>query len=124
MRSYSFLVAHMAFDDAAYDMDEVIAFWRAVGISADMLHIVAYVNPWWHTGHLWANGKLHIDLAAMETVRAVILYLFRWRKFVDRRFCMIGASCRAIVCSSRVGLDRLVTMTRSDPTPTGYHLHS
>ena len=34
---HSFLIAHLAFDDAPYDADAVVDFWQTLGVGVDML---------------------------------------------------------------------------------------
>jgi hypothetical protein len=118
-----FLLTHLAFDDTPYNMGDVMEFWQALGVEADMLQEIAEVNPWWVQGQLHVNANLQRRTNMMEKVSAVVLYMFRWRKFVDTRFCAIGPSMRAVLCSLCVGLQQLVQMTRADAHSTDYHLH-
>jgi hypothetical protein len=121
----AFLEQHLAFSADSYDVEEVLAFWRCMGIGADMLEAVAEVNPWWSAadGHLWVNGRLADDSEATEKVSHILLYLFKWRKFTESRWITIGPACRSLLWGLCVGLERLVAMTRADPKATDFHLH-
>ena len=88
-----------------------------------MLDLGATITPHWHDGHFWVSHQLQGDPAAMDKISAVCLYMFRWRKFTESRWCSIGTCCRAVLCSLFVGLEQLVSLTRSDPKATDYHLH-
>ena len=118
-----FLNMYVAFDTFTYNLEEVMSFWRVLGVDADMIEIVATVNPRWHSGFLWVSSSLQDDPTGMEQISAVCLYMFKWRKFTESRFGTIGPSCRALLCSLLVGLEQLVAMTRSDEKATDFHLH-
>ena len=94
-----------------------------LGVGADMLQEAAGINPWLCDGQLLISSKLKHDPNIIERVSGIVLYMFRWRKFVDSRFCTIGPSMRAVVCSLAVGLQQLVQITRDDCKSTDYHLH-
>jgi hypothetical protein len=118
-----FLISHLAFDQSPFDRQVVAAFWRALGVEAAMVDKVVEVNPWWDGNFLWVNGELEDDPNAIAIVSGVLLYIFRWRQFTDSRWVTIGPSCRALLGSLCVGLEKLVLITRADPKATDYHLH-
>lgn len=88
-----------------------------------MLDIVVEVNPWWAEGQLWVNGTLEGQDDVLEKIAGVMLYMFKWRGFNEARWCTVGPSCRGVLASLAVGLERVVHLTRSDPACTDYHLH-
>jgi hypothetical protein len=119
----AFLGEFLVFDSSGFDMDEVLGFWRCLGVEADMLEEVAAVNPWWADGRLCVNGALAGDSEAAQKVSHVLLYLFKWRLFTESRWITLGPACRSLLWGLCVGLDHLVAFTRKDPQATDYHLH-
>ena len=119
----AFLEAHLVADMAPADLDAVMQFWQVLGVEADFLEEVAYVNPWFVDGALHVNAALSDSDQKLEKVSTVVLYLFRWRRFVDTRFCAIGPALRSVLASLAVGLRELVRFTREDAAATDYHLH-
>lgn len=122
-RVRSFLLTRLAFDEAPFDIEEISAFWQNMGVEAHMVELLAEVNPWWHAGHLWVSAAIRDAPDMLDKVGAVMLYMFRWRRFVDTRWCTVGPACRAVLCSLCVGLEALVGATRADPKATDFHLH-
>ena len=120
---HSFLMSHLQFDHVAHNFDEVAEFWQTTGIEADMIELVVDVNPWWRNGALWVSGQLEGKPDVLEKVAAVVVYMFKWRKFSDTRWCTIGTSCRDLLRSLCVGLEQLAAITRADAHVTDYHLH-
>eukprot|EP00972_Heterocapsa_arctica_P050325 7400110-Heterocapsa_arctica.AAC.1 len=51
-----------------------------------------------------------------------MLYLFKFRKFTDSRWCTAGAACKALVAGLAVGLGGLVDLIRQDPTTSDWHM--
>lgn len=117
-----FLLDHLSFSDDGYDWEEVASFWRVLGVGPDMIEMLADINPWWADGKLWVSGKLTADPDCIEKVSHALLYLIRWRKFCDSRWCTVGPCCRALLCGLCVGLEAWVAMVRADATATDYHL--
>jgi hypothetical protein len=117
-----FLTRHMTFRNGE-DCELVSTFWRQLGVEADMLEEVALVGPWFEDGRLYINQGLADDPGCMERVSHVMLYLCRWRKFSDSRWCTVGSSCRSLLWGLCVGLEAWVAMARADPSCTDFFLH-
>ena len=58
----------------------------------------------------------------MVALSWVVLYVFKWRKFVDTRFCSIGVSMGAVLASLCCGLDEL-NWTIASQHCRDYYLH-
>jgi len=119
----AFLSKYMTFWNDPGDVEEVGSFWRHMGVEADMVDEVTRVNPWWRDGRLYVNGELAHDPDCMEKVSHVMLYLCRWRKFSDSRWCTMGPSCRTLLWGLCVGLEAWVALARADPAASDFFLH-
>ena len=69
------------------DETDLSAFWQILGDDGDALPSVASVNPWFSDNQLHDNSHARFVENPIETVSWVVLYLFKWRKFVALRFC-------------------------------------
>ena len=121
-RLFGFLLTHVVCDMEPGQFEDVMEFWQLLGVDAAMLEAVALVNPCWRDGQLHVSAALANDEDKVERISAVVLYLFRFRKFVDSRWCTVGASLRAVLASLAAGLPGLVELTRADPKASDYHL--
>ena len=117
-----FLLEHLGFSEDAYSWDAVASFWRVLGVGPDMVEMLADINPWWADGKLWVNGQLAADPDCVEKVSHTLLYLIKWRRFCDSRWCTVGPCCRTLLCGLCVGLEAWVAMVRAGATATDYHL--
>jgi hypothetical protein len=123
-RLHTFLLKYLRFRSVgSTDPQPVLLFWQALGAEPHALDLLCELDPWWEDDYLWVNKELADDPAMLEKVTTAILYQFKWRKFVESRFCTVGSCCRALLGSLAVGLPQLVRITRDDPTTTDYHLH-
>lgn len=120
---YSFLRSSLMFDHTLVDAEAVCKFWQCLGVPADMLELFVEVNPWFEDGTLWVSGSLEGMPDLLDKVSGVIVFAWRWRRFVDSRWCSIGASSRSVVASLVLGLESIVAATRADEACTDYHLH-
>ena len=118
-----FLRSHLVADLPPEDMESAMEFWQLLGVEADHLEEIAYVNPWFFDGALHVSSSLADEGDRLERVSGAILYLFRWRRFVDTRFCTIGAAMRSLLASLSVGCHELVNRARQEKDTTDYHLH-
>lgn len=103
--------------------DDLFNFWRALGIDVDWLDLVASLNPHWCDGQLMVSAAAQDDPLLVEHLSAVILHIWRWRKFSDTRWCGVGVSCRTLVASLVIGVDQVVAAALADPNSSNYHLH-
>ena len=81
----AFLCKHMAFRQVSEELEDVAQAWSTLGIDAGVADLVAEVNPFFEGGQLLVNARLEGDPAVIDKVSAVIIYVFRWRKFCDTR---------------------------------------
>ena len=88
-----------------------------------MLERVAEINPWWADGFLWVSAHLAEDDDATEKVTFVLVYMCQWRRFCDSRWVTIGPSCRPLLWCLCIGLEQWVSLTRSYPGESDFHLH-
>ena len=119
----SFLVKHVAFAPPPRDSHLVLRFWQALGVDTEWLDDLAFLNPWWdgHSLLISEGARDHDDL--IGKISSVVLYVWKWKKFVETRWCTIGPSCRAIVASLCLGLQEVVAITMADTVATNFHLH-
>ena len=94
----------VVFDSHDDETDET-AFWQILNVDADALPSVASANRWLSNDQLHVNSDARFVENPMETVSWVVLYWFKWRNFVDARFCSVAVSTRAVLASLRCGLD-------------------
>ena len=57
----------------------VVAFWKILGVEADMPDLIAHVNPWWERGQLTVSGHLAQEPDAIGQVSHVLLHLCKWK---------------------------------------------
>jgi len=117
-----FLIEHLAFSEKEYDWDAVASFWRLLGAGPTMVETLADMNPWWEGGKLWVSGALQADPDVVEKVSHALMYLIKWRKFSDSRWCTVGPCCRGLLGSLCVGLEAWVSMVRDDKNASDYYL--
>ena len=92
---------------------DVTACWQNWGVDADAWPSVASRTHGFPTTNSMSNSEARFAGNPMETVSWVVLYLFKWRKFVVTRFCRKGVSMRAVLASLCCALDELIQMTRA-----------
>ena len=99
-----FLVQHMVRSPAAYSKEAVAAWWRCMGVSADWVEHLADLNPIFRQGKLVVSEKIGGQVVSADLVADCLLYIFKFSKFSETRWCGVGQSCRALVSSLSVGL--------------------
>ena len=119
----AFLAKHLAFVDDRADLDVIAGFWRDLGVEADMVDLVAEVNPWWESGQLQVSSTLAREADAIEKISHTLLYLCKWRKFSESRWCTVGPCCRTLLWGLCVGLEAWVGVVRSDSSASDFYLH-
>lgn len=123
-RLVSFLQSKLSFyDTSSDDVEAVEAFWHTLGVGEDKLPLVVELNPKWEDGRLWVSDTFQDREDATDKISGLLLYVFKWKKFVESRWCTIAPSCRALLCSLCCGLEGLVAVTRAQKGATDYHLH-
>lgn len=105
------------------DEPEVRLFWSAMGVDGHWLELLVELDPHWGGGLLCISDRFEKDPEVVEKVSTVILYLWRWKKFSESRWCTVGAACRALAASVVVGLEEVVARAQRDPTSSNYHLN-
>ena len=76
-----FLIRHLAFVPRRGDPNDVRQFWMAVGVEADMIELFTEVDPWMQGESLLVSDALEREGDGFETVGAMLLYAFKWRRF-------------------------------------------
>ena len=99
-----FLARHMERSTAVYSKDEVAQWWRAMGVAADWVELLTNLNPTWRQGKLMVSDKIDGKRVSADLVADCMVYLFRFSKFSQTRWCGVGHSCRALICALSVGL--------------------
>ena len=105
-----FLAKHMVAVDTPYDRGEVAAWWRCMGAGADWVDRLVDINPWWHMGQLRVSKTVEGKAVSGDQVAEVLLYIFKFRTFVETRWCTVGHSCRGLVGALSVGLYELALL--------------
>jgi hypothetical protein len=118
-----FLVTCVIFDRVDIDDELEAMLWSAMGVSTDFLADFTAVAPHWRGEMLHVRASLEGDDKCFELISTIWAYAMRWRKFSETRWNTVGASTRNVLRTILLGLDRLVEITRADPTITDYHLH-
>ena len=116
-------IESLAFRDTSHDAEEARSLWSALGVEADVLADFVEVHPLWDGHSLWVSQHLEGSEETLSKVTFLLLKVFRWQRFTQTRFLTLGSSTRALLASLLVGLDSLVSITRSDPATTDFHLH-
>ena len=86
------------------------------------MEFFAKVDPLWHDNELWVNPFVEDVHDAMDDVSELIPFAIRWRKFTNSRWLSVGLAVRALVLSSSMGLEALMSMARADPEATDFCL--
>jgi hypothetical protein len=118
-----FLMGSVVYDRIDIDDELEAMLWSAMGVSTDFLSDFVAVAPHWLDGMLHVRASLEGDANNFELISTIWAYAMRWRKFSETRWNTVGASTRNVLRTILLGLDRLVEITRADPTITDYHLH-
>jgi hypothetical protein len=129
--SYALLVPHVmpfvirfvAFDQGDHDVEKVGQFWRVMGIEADMIDAVSYVDPRWTGGRLLVAGQVERMQGYSSHISDILLYIYKIRVTNEARILSHGPSSRGLNASVFAGLKQVVNMTRQDERATDYHLH-
>jgi hypothetical protein len=119
----AFLIRHMVFETEREHLAEKELFWRIMGVDVDFFDLVMEVDPFWDGAHLRVRAELASDTKCWEKVSACVMYLLKWSKFSETRWCAVGKSARLILRSISIGLDGLVKMVLDDPVVSNYHLN-
>jgi hypothetical protein len=86
----AFLESSLAFRHSSVSTDVVEAFWRDLGVDADMVELFGEVNPQWGGNQLWVNQDLAGQDDVIRKVSHCMIYLCKWRHFNDSRWCTKG----------------------------------
>ena len=79
--------------------------WRALGVDANMVDLLANKLGFvLKAGKLNNNASNADDPKAMEEVSGVLLYLWRFTRFTESRWCTIGSACRVLTCGLMTGV--------------------
>lgn len=113
----------VAFDKEPYNRDEVYEFWVALGVGPDVADVMAELNPWFSSGHLWIAGQWEGHEQLEETLSRMLMYLLRLKRFTESRWCTAGPSCRALVGCLAVGLEELVAASKKDPHSSDFYIN-
>lgn len=116
------LLKIVQFQKAPFDEDALGEFWRALGVEADMVQEVMRLNLCWSNGALLVSPECRGSPELMEDLAAVVLYLFRFRKFTESRWTTLGDSSRCLLCALAVGLEHFVDFVRKIPGVSDWHL--
>ena len=117
-----FLIAHLDFKDPE-DPDDVRQFWSAMGVEVTWLDLVCELDPEWKDGQLLVCGSDKEGGDIIAKVSTMILYLWRWKKFVETRWATIGPACRALMISVFVGLEEVAERAMKNPNSSNYFLN-
>ena len=122
-RLKAFVVASLRFVRPREERQDVWGFWVSLGVEVTVAESLADLDLHWREGQLLVS-EAHIDAGGVvERISDCLLYVLRFKKFTDSRWCTVGDSCRSLVASLCLGLQGLAKVTRSDPTASEYHLH-
>lgn len=117
-----FLVKHVQRATTPHCEEDVARFWIALGAEPEWAERLGKVNPWFRDDILWVSINVEGSTTALELVGNCLLYIFKFRRFTDSRWCTIGPSCRILTGALAVGLNALVSLVREAPHSSEYYL--
>jgi hypothetical protein len=118
-----FIAKHLVFSDDPRPADGVERLWVGVGVEPCVAANLVALGLRWSVGRLLVNTAWQEATDMIEQVSGLMLAIFQFRKFTDRRWVTVGESCRTLVASQCVGLEGLVRLVRSDPSAPDYYIH-
>ena len=120
----TFLMTSLAVDDHdVTDTTPVYRFWVSCGLESDLADRLATLNLRFVDGYLRV-GKMAAHAGDfLESVSYCLVSVARFKAFSDSRWISMGESCRSLMCSLLLGLERWMACTRQQPNTSDYYLH-
>ena len=73
-------------------------------------------------GRLEVHAKTSNDPDLFEKLSGVLLFLWKFTKFADSRWCTVGVACRSLAAGLLTGVESLVAHIKANPKSSKYHI--
>ena len=116
-----FVEQYMQFTDDVEPIDEVMHFWRFIGLDEEMVEVISMINPKWHNGALLVAATIQNIDGHVQMVCDILFFVFKFQKHKGSRWLRDGSATRNMIASIFVGLPKVVELALV--TYTDYKLH-
>ena len=110
----------LAFED--WDPETCRDTWTTLHITGTWLEFICDLQLRFKNGQLWIAEKFANDEHAHDKVKIAILFLWRFRRWCEARWCGVGRCSRQLLASLFVGLEHLVKGILARKHSHKYHL--
>ena len=118
-----FVANHMKPDPEEADPAEVMQFWQAIGVTAEILEDVCRMNPQWKDNELLVSPDVATGADCIGRVTNVLKGILKIRKFAETRWLTVGEACRGLCRGLSVGLDKVMQMVLDGPDMSNQWTH-
>ena len=105
------------------DPETVTTVWVTIGVESDVADQLADIDLEWRDDHLSVKVSVRDRAGLVGHIVSFCLFLFRFRKFTDSRWCTTGPASRTMCAAYTVGLGPYMTHIRSLPLCSDFKAH-
>lgn len=121
--SYDLLYEHMGawlsenvrFVDDPASPEDLMDMWNALGVKPEWVDLLVSLRLLWRRGRLEVHSARVEEANLFEDISGALLYLWKFVKFSENRWCTVGYACRAATCALLTGIHSLVERLVLDP---------
>ena len=119
---YSFLVAHVHFEDSGIDNHHLYLLWVTLGLDTGTAEELSALGLIWRHEKRYVSPHVFDDPAELSRITSCVISVWRFKKFTDSRWCTLAESCRSLVASLLLGLSTLVNSLLHSEVVSHYYL--
>ena len=101
----------------------LIEWWEFVGLEGKWLALFVSLQLRFHSNRLWVAARFQDDAQIVNKITCALLYLWKFKKFSETRWCTLGNQCRRMVGAVSLGLRELVGSIHEDARESDYYLN-
>ena len=119
----NFVLEYLQLVDDDFEVaNSLETYWACLGVEPEVASDLSRLGLRWHQGKLLLFRSAASTHGFMDSIRAALLSVFRFKSFTDSRWVTVGEACRSLVASLSLGLMGLVQMIRKDPKASDYYI--
>ena len=115
------LERHLLFEDDSPNIDRS-GVWTLCGISPDIVELMIKLQVRFDGDALKVAVAYRDDHTVHEQLKVILLHVWRWERFTDARWALVGWSCRIMLAGFLLGLDSLACEIIATPGAHTYYL--
>ena len=119
----SFLVDHVEFSDIGVGRDDLYSFWSCLDLPPELGSLLADSGVFWRDDRFYVDPAYKDDQDILTWLYDAVMTAFRFKKYSTSRWLTVGSSCRTLLASLALGLDRLHEVCILDPKVSNYYLN-